>query len=130
MKAFLALVCLCFTTVLFAQTNISGTVVDQESEPILGANIIVLGTGTGTATDYEGNFTLSSDLTPPFSVEISSIGFQSQTREVTTNNQVLNIILPEGSELDELVISASRTPERVFESPVTIERFDIQDISL
>ncbi|MFT5103164.1 MAG: iron complex outermembrane receptor protein [Candidatus Latescibacterota bacterium] len=128
MKAFLALVCLCFTTVLFSQTSISGTVVDQESEPILGANIIVLGTSTGTATDYEGNFTLASDLTPPFSVEISSIGFQSQTREITTNNQVINVILPEGSELDELVISASRTPERVFESPVTIERFDIQDI--
>jgi iron complex outermembrane recepter protein len=128
MKAFLALACLCFTTVLFAQTNISGTVVNQESEPILGANIIVLGTGTGTATDYDGNFTLASDLMPPFSVEISSIGFQSQTREITTNNQVINVILPEGSELDELVISASRTPERVFESPVTIERFDIQDI--
>jgi len=128
MKAFLALVCLCFTTVLFAQTNISGTVVDQESEPILGANIIVLGTGTGTATDYEGNFTFTSDLTPPFSVQVSSIGFQSQTVEITTNDQVINVILPEGSELDELVISASRTPERVFESPVTIERFDIQDI--
>jgi len=128
MKAFLALACLCFTTVLFAQTNISGTVVNQESEPILGANIIVLGTGTGTATDYDGNFTLASDLMPPFSVEISSIGFQSQTREITMNNQVINVILPEGSELDELVISASRTPERVFESPVTIERFDIQDI--
>ena len=128
MKATLAFLCLCFTFVGFAQTDISGKVVDESSEPVLGANIIVVGTGTGTATDFDGNFTLSVDLSPPFSVQISSIGFQTQTIEITTNNQVLNVTLAEGSELDEVVISASRTPERIFESPVTVERYDIQDI--
>ncbi len=128
MKAFLTLGCLCFTLITFAQTNISGTVVDESSVPILGANVIVVGTGTGTATDFDGNFTLAVDQTPPFDVQISSVGFASQTVSVTSNNQVLNVVLVEGSQLDEVVISASRTPERIFESPVTIERFDIQDI--
>lgn len=128
MKAFLALICLCFTLITYAQTDISGKVVDESSEPILGANVIVVGTGTGTASDFDGNFTLQVDQTPPFDVQISSIGFQTQTVAITSNNQVLNIVLLEGSELDEVVISASRTPERIFESPVTIERFDIQDI--
>ena len=128
MKAFLTLGCLCFTLITFAQTNISVTVVDESSVPILGANVIVVGTGTGTATDFDGNFTLAVDQTPPFDVQISSVGFASQTVSVTSNNQVLNVVLVEGSQLDEVVISASRTPERIFESPVTIERFDIQDI--
>jgi outer membrane receptor protein involved in Fe transport len=128
MKAIIALFCLCLSTISFAQTDISGKVVDQSSEPILGANVIVVGTGTGTATDFDGNFTLRVDQAPPFTVQISSIGFETQTQEITSNNQVLNITLAEGSQLDEVVISASRTPERIFESPVTVERFDIQDI--
>ena len=128
MKAIIALFCLCLSTVAFAQTDISGKVVDESAEPILGANVIVIGTGTGTATDFDGNFTLRVDQAPPFTVQISSIGFVTQDVEVTTNNQVINITLAEGSELDEVVISASRTPERIFESPVTVERFDIQDI--
>ncbi|MCW5518372.1 TonB-dependent receptor [Aureitalea sp. L0-47] len=128
MKAIIALFCLCLSTMALAQTDISGKVVDESAEPVLGANVIVTGTGTGTATDFDGNFTLRVDQAPPFSVQISSIGFVTQTVEVTTNNQVINITLAEGSELDEVIISASRTPERIFESPVTVERFDIQDI--
>ncbi len=128
MRAIIALFCLCLSTITFAQTDISGKVVDQSLEPILGANVIVSGTGTGTATDFDGNFTLRVDQAPPFTVQISSIGFETQSQEITTNNQVLNITLAEGSVLDEVVISASRTPERIFESPVTVERFDIQDI--
>jgi outer membrane receptor for ferrienterochelin and colicin len=128
MKAIIALFCLCLSTITFAQTDISGKVVDESSEPILGANVIVVGTGTGTATDIDGNFTLQVDQAPPFTVQISSVGFESQNVEITSNNQVLNITLAEGSLLDEVVISASRTPERIFESPVTVERFDIQDI--
>ena len=44
----------------FAQTTITGTVVDAENgEPIIGANIIVKGTTNGTITDFDGNFVLS-----------------------------------------------------------------------
>lgn len=128
MKALIAMFCLCLSTVAFAQTDISGTVVDDSAVPVLGANVIVVGTGTGTATDFDGNFTLRVDQAPPFTVQISSIGYVTQDVEVTSNNQVINVTLVEGSELDEVVISASRTPERIFESPVTVERFDNQDI--
>jgi len=65
---------------------------------------------------------------PPFSIQASSVGFTSETQEVTSNNQTFNFILKEGSVLDEVVISASRTPERIFESPVTVERFGLKEI--
>jgi outer membrane receptor protein involved in Fe transport len=65
---------------------------------------------------------------PPFKIQASSVGFTSGTQEITKNNQVVNFILKEGTSLDEIVISASRTPERIFESPVTVERFGLKDI--
>ena len=128
MKTIFTILCLCFSVIAFSQTTITGNVVDQSQEPVLGANVIVVGSSVGTATDFEGNFTLTVDQSPPFSIEISSIGYQSTTDEVTTNNQSFSIVLNEGDELDEIVISASRTPESVRESPVTIERMDARDI--
>lgn len=60
---------------------------------------------------------------------ISSIGFSNTTVSVTSNNQKLKITLKEQqTQLDEIVISASRTPERLFESPVTVERFGLKEI--
>ena len=46
---------------LHAQTwNINGNVTDEQGEPIIGANVVIQGTGTGTITDVEGNFKLAS----------------------------------------------------------------------
>jgi hypothetical protein len=41
------------------EKTINGTVVDSDGEPIIGANIIIKGTNTGTVTDYDGNFSLN-----------------------------------------------------------------------
>ena len=80
---------------LLAQTSISGTVTDAETnEPIPGVNILIQGTSEGTNTDFDGNFTLSSDQAAPFTVVISSIGFSSQSIEVTSSDQVINVSLP------------------------------------
>jgi outer membrane receptor protein involved in Fe transport len=117
-----------FCSFSYSQTTITGSVVDDNSQPIPGANIIVVGTATGTVTDFDGNFTLTYNQNPPFSITASSVGFESVTIEITSNNQKVSITLKEGTALDEVVISASRTPERIFESPVTVERFGLKDI--
>lgn len=128
MKTILSFLLLFICGISFSQTKISGSVVDDNSQPIPGANIIVSGTSTGTVTDFDGNFTLNYNQNPPFSVKASSIGFQTVTLAVTSVNQKLNFILNEGTSLDEVVISASRTPERIFESPVTVERLGLKEI--
>ena len=112
----------------YAQTTVKGNVSDDSGQPIPGANILVVGTTTGTVTDFDGNFTLTVNQNPPFSLQASSVGFESMTKEVTSNNLTINFVLVEGTELDEIVISASRTPERIFESPVTVERFGLKEI--
>ncbi|HCO85777.1 MAG TPA: hypothetical protein DIT95_19910, partial [Arenibacter sp.] len=53
----------------------------------------------------------------------------ASTANITQNNQTILVVLnEEQTSLDEVVISASRTPERVFESPVTVERFGLSEI--
>jgi phosphoribosylcarboxyaminoimidazole (NCAIR) mutase len=63
-------------------------------------------------------------------IEISSIGFISKQVNITTNNQKVNILLRMSRTCLMIVVSASRTPERVLESPVTIERMGIADIKV
>lgn len=128
MKTIIPFLLLLFCGLTYSQTTITGSVVDDNSQPIPGANIIVIGTSTGTVTDFDGNFALTYSQNPPFSIQASSVGFETVTVEVTSNNQVVSIILKEGTSLDEVVISASRTPERIFESPVTVERFGLKEI--
>ncbi len=112
----------------FSQSTITGTVVDDNSQPIPGANVIIVGTSTGTVTDFDGNFTLTTNLNPPFALQASSVGFETVIEDIISKNQKINFILNEGTSLDEVVISASRTPERIFESPVTVERFGLKEI--
>lgn len=117
-----------FCVISFAQTTVKGNVSDESGQPLPGANVIVVGTTTGAFTDFDGNYILTFDQDPPFSIQVTSIGFEPITKEVTANNQTIDFVLKEGNQLDEVVISASRTPERIFESPVTVERFGLKDI--
>ena len=120
-----------FCAISFAQTTVSGKVTDDSGQPLPGANIIVTGTTTGTVSDFNGDFTLTVNQNPPFSVQVSSVGFGTVTKEVTSSTQTLDFVLGESiTSLDELVISATRTPTSVRESPVTIERLDAKDIRL
>ena len=128
MKTILSVLLIFIFGVTYSQSTISGTVVDDSGLPLPGANIIIEGTSTGTVTDFDGGFVLTSNQNPPYTVQASSVGFSSLNLEVTADNQVLNFVLVEGTSLDEIVISASRTPERIFESPVTVERLGLKEI--
>jgi hypothetical protein len=60
-------------------------------------------------------------------IEISSIGFISKQVNITTNNQKVNILLQdEQNLLNEIVVSASRTPERVLESQLQLKEWELQ----
>ncbi len=128
MKTILQLTLFLFSVLTYAQTTISGTVTDSSGQPIPGANVIIVGTTSGTISDFDGGFNLTVSQKPPFTIQASSVGFETATTYYTSKSSKVTLILKEGTSLDEIVISASRTPERVFESPVTIERFGLKAI--
>lgn len=129
MRTMLLLSMLMLVTVGFAQTTVNGKVVDENNQPIPGANVIIVDKTIGTVTDFDGVFKLETSEVPPFQLRITSLGYSNGSANVTENNQTLTIVLSETQTfLDEVVISASRTPERIFESPVSVERFGLKDI--
>ena len=74
-----------FSTIIFAQTTVTGTVSDDNNDPIPGANI-VLDAMNGTVADFDGNFTIVVNQTPPFTLSVSSVGFDTATINVTSEN--------------------------------------------
>lgn len=118
--------CLGFGT-LYAQTEVSGNITDNESgEALIGVNVYVKGTVLGTITDVSGNFKLSVNTAPPFTLVFSSVGYTSQEIEVSGSSSDISISLEQQSLLgQEVVVSASRVEESILESPVSIEKMDI-----
>ena len=85
MKTFLKIFTLLFGVFSFAQTTVTGTINDESGLPLPGANIIVVGTSSGAISDFDGKFSLTVNQEPPFTVQISSVGFTSANEEITSN---------------------------------------------
>jgi len=91
------------TATVSAQTNISGTLLDTDGFPLVGATIIAKGTTTGTVADPDGNYSLSvpegvTDLV------ISYTGYETLTI-VIGSRSVIDIVLSEGVSLDQIVVT-------------------------
>ncbi len=112
---------------LIAQTTVTGTVTDEDTnEPMIGANVVVKNTIIGTITDINGAFKLTVNQAPPFTLEISSLGYATKMVDVTNVDQTIEVTLNQASVLgSEVVVSASRVEEKLLESPVTIEKLDL-----
>ena len=129
MRNILSMMFVLLSTFILAQTNVTGVVVDSNNTPIPGANVVFDST-TGAVADFNGEFSIGVDATPPFSLTVSSIGFETTTITVNASDASFTVTLSDSENLlDEVVLSASRTAQSLFESPVTIERFDFKDIA-
>lgn len=110
----------------FAQSiTISGTVTDkQTNETLPGVSINVKGKSIGTSTNVDGKFTLTTTESAPFTIVISYLGYKSIEQEVKGSVNGFVFSLEAQSILgQEVIVAASRTPERILESPVSIERY-------
>ncbi|MDR1645396.1 MAG: TonB-dependent receptor, partial [Tannerellaceae bacterium] len=83
--------------------TVSGTVVDDAGEPLIGVNVQIVGTTLGSITDIDGKFSLQTSA-PNISLQISYVGYLTQVIAVT-GNQPLRIVLKEDVQnLDEVVV--------------------------
>lgn len=118
------------STVAFAQssTTVTGSVTNNKSKEALSAVSVTIKGGTaGTFTDDKGNFKFTTTQKPPFTLVISSVGYTA--KEVVFNGSNVSVALETSFVLgEEVVVSASRVPERILESPVSIERISSANI--
>ena len=110
----------------WGQTQISGTVKDANNEALPGANILEKGTTNGTNSDFNGSFSLN--VSDNAILVISFSGFETQ--EIPVNGKTnFNIILKEGLQLDEVVITGSRTPARSnTSSPLPVDIVGVKEL--
>lgn len=106
MKKQILLLCLALTSLCsYAQTiTVKGVVTSaSDKEPMIGATVQVKGTGTGTITSIDGDYSLN-DVAKDAVLVFSSIGYETQ--EIKVNGQtVINVVLKDASELlDEVVV--------------------------
>lgn len=103
-KALLTLIALFVAIPLFAQNiDVTGTVVDETGEPLIGVTVMVQGTSNGTATDLDGNYSLKN-VPSKGKLTFSYVGYSDQTENVGGRN-VINVKMTEDSQsLEELVV--------------------------
>ena len=91
------------STALSAQNKkISGKVIDEKHQPVLGASVVVKGTTKGTTTDFDGNFTI--EVPAKATLSVSFIGYHTQNVAVGNQNQLTIVLKEEQEQLDEVVV--------------------------
>lgn len=97
---------------IFAQNiTVNGTIVDTQNEPVIGATILVKGTGNGTVTDYDGNYNLTG-VSSNATLQISYVGMKS--KDVAINGRTtIDVVLETDTELlDEVVVVGYGTQKK------------------
>ena len=126
-RSILFLMVILFTTVSWSAgqvTTIQGKITDKETgESLVGVNVTIKDQLTGTITNANGSFSLITQVSRPFILFISMLGYQSQEFEIDDDRTELEIQMLEQIYLgQEVIISASRVRESIMKSPVSIEK--------
>ncbi|MBQ6167256.1 MAG: TonB-dependent receptor [Muribaculaceae bacterium] len=88
-------------TLVYAQTEITGTVVDETGETVIGATVVEKGTSNGTVTDFDGVFTIK--VNAGATLVVSYIGYEKM--EVVAENGMTITLKDNAVELKELVVT-------------------------
>lgn len=112
--------------IMYAQTKISGKVLDSGNQPLPGASVVEKGTSNGTSTDFDGIFQLT--VAEGATLVVSSIGFE--TKEIPVGGKTnFTIVLNDGVQLDEVVVTGSRTPARSSTtSPLPVDIVGVKEL--
>ena len=121
------------STVFGGQGKLRGVVKDAaNNRPIVGANIVFIGTNIGRATDINGSFIITNIPEGKYKIKISYISYKTFTENVTiVDNETLSIEVKLNRTLilgNLVVVTASRKPEKLTQAPATIDVITSKDI--
>lgn len=126
---FLLIVILVNGFVLRAQITVTGEILDADnSEPLIGASVSVIGTTIGSATSNEGKFSLNVEKLP-VKISISYIGYESKEVEVQSTSPLEIKLIQIVNSLEDMVVTGTRgRPRTVLASPVPIDNINIAEL--
>jgi TonB-linked SusC/RagA family outer membrane protein len=110
--------------ILFAQSsNISGVVIDEQGQPLIGVNIAVVGEHTFAITDLNGNFSIKTS--PTSILKFTYIGFADR-EEAVNGRSMLKVIMKEDSKLlnEVVIIGYGSMEKRAVTSSITTVKAD------
>jgi iron complex outermembrane receptor protein len=108
---------------VYAQTTLKGVITDNDTrENLAGVTVVIKGKAAGTSTDKDGKFILSTTLSLPLTIIVNAVGYKPYEQEVTSSGDITIALEKESIVGQEVVVAASRMPERILEAPVSIER--------
>src|SRR5450432_2608070 len=122
---FACLISLSILSNSFAQTlTISGKIINADNkDAVPAASVLIKGGNSGTFTDNHGNFKLAVHQAVPFTIIVSSVGYETKEFLVESASSNITVELSPASVIGtEVVVSATRSQIRSLESPVSIER--------
>ena len=123
----------CFSMAAAQGYQISGKVVDADSRNgIPGVNVRLDGTNMGAVSGTDGSFTIANVPSGVYRLLASFVGYERRTQVITVTNQNLNIgEIALGESIlqgEEIVVSATRRPERLTEAPAAISVITSRDL--
>ncbi|MCB0579742.1 MAG: TonB-dependent receptor [Phaeodactylibacter sp.] len=118
-----------FAITSHAQKTVTGTVTGEGEGPLIGATVQVKGTSAGTVTDFDGKYSINIPQGANTLV-VSFIGFTTVETNID-GQEVINVQLPSGKVLSEVVIVGSRSAGRTkLESAVPVDVLDVKNLAL
>lgn len=114
----------CITAFCQSTVTVTGHIKNSKNgENVSAVSVTIKGGTSSTFTDENGNFKLVTTQKPPFTIVISSVGYADKEYQVTSAGDKAELSIDPAYVLgQDIVVAASRVPERILESPVSIER--------
>ena len=131
---FLILCGLCLNLKAETQGDIVGRVLDDSGAPLVGATVQMVNTKGGVTTDEDGYFRIPYSKVGAVKVKVSYVGYQTQTFILKTDekkgNQHVLRLQPDATALDQVVVTATRTPKALKDAPVVTRLITANDIKI
>lgn len=115
MKRITIIISLLFTLTVCAQTTaIKGKIINNNTIPLNGANIIIEGTNKSSETDENGLFQIGNLKSGNYFLKISLLGYKTKKVQISTNTKDLQIItlMPENTTLEEVVVNSLKKSKK------------------
>ena len=119
------------TSFALGQTVVKGSVKGSDGTPIPGANVYIKGTTSGGVTDFDGNYSFTTNLTGDQILQASYIGYGSQEKSVAISGAEVTvdfILNEDAQQLDEVVLTGTNTVRTQKETPLSLTSFKAKDL--